>query len=343
MPLEAINCTNCGSSDVKEVKAGTYFCDHCETVFKHIDPTRVTVQREFCECGRAVECQCRICHQGLCQEHARRAHADSRLWGTKYDGYLDRTTRVHYPMLVPTEIPAYRLGDSYKLGHYSYLSEECRDGYVVLVPAQRVVKIVSDVLSTRQGVLCSVCEADASAEADAEIWDAAGEAGDALAREKNSGHVCARVDCSCHARATCACCHLRFCGDDTKPAERISVPGPRMIGPWGFNSSQPVYMDIGDEHCSTCRLEWGGSFREASRELYRRYFECREDSGEFLSPVLKNARTRRKYMQQLAGVQDEAVTEVRRRQAGRCLTHRRCDFQHSTSPSPMLAAWNGSA
>ena len=33
MPVEAITCTGCGSGDVQEVKADTYFCNHCESVF----------------------------------------------------------------------------------------------------------------------------------------------------------------------------------------------------------------------------------------------------------------------------------------------------------------------
>jgi ribosomal protein L37AE/L43A len=44
--LESITCTHCGSSEVQEVKPHTYFCSHCEGVFKHIDPTQVTVTQE---------------------------------------------------------------------------------------------------------------------------------------------------------------------------------------------------------------------------------------------------------------------------------------------------------
>lgn len=69
MPVETIKCQECGSADVTEFKAGTYICGHCEAVFKHIDPSRVTVQREFCECGGAIAFQCRVCHTGICQAH----------------------------------------------------------------------------------------------------------------------------------------------------------------------------------------------------------------------------------------------------------------------------------
>jgi hypothetical protein len=72
MPLEAISCTGCGSADVQEVKPSTYFCNHCETVFKHIDPTRVNVSHTpgFCDCGsgRPVKSQCQLCTNALCRD-----------------------------------------------------------------------------------------------------------------------------------------------------------------------------------------------------------------------------------------------------------------------------------
>jgi len=71
MTLEALRCTNCGSQNVDEVKRGTYFCQHCETVFRYVDPSRVTVTHEqaFCECGNAVEFQCYLCRTGICGDH----------------------------------------------------------------------------------------------------------------------------------------------------------------------------------------------------------------------------------------------------------------------------------
>jgi hypothetical protein len=64
MPLEALACTQCGSADVKEVKPSTYFCNHCDTVFKQVDPGKVSVAvaPSFCLCGNPVTAQCQICH-----------------------------------------------------------------------------------------------------------------------------------------------------------------------------------------------------------------------------------------------------------------------------------------
>jgi hypothetical protein len=77
MPLETISCSHCGSAEVKEVKANTYFCDHCETVFKRTDPSQVTLQRDFCICGNTVDRRCLHCGVGLCNSCD---HSLSQYW-----------------------------------------------------------------------------------------------------------------------------------------------------------------------------------------------------------------------------------------------------------------------
>jgi hypothetical protein len=84
-------CANCGSSDVQEVKPSTYFCNHCETVFKHVDPSHVTIEQAFCGCGSAIQVRCNLCHVGLC--HACDA---------KRDWLLARHVRLEY-VFVGTE------------------------------------------------------------------------------------------------------------------------------------------------------------------------------------------------------------------------------------------------
>lgn len=68
MPFEALTCPGCGSANVQEVKPGTYFCAHCESVFRHIDPSRLTVSHapSFCLHGNPVVCQCQLCGAGMC-------------------------------------------------------------------------------------------------------------------------------------------------------------------------------------------------------------------------------------------------------------------------------------
>ena len=54
MALESVVCTHCGSGDVKEVKTNTFFCDHCESLFKYNDPSRVAVVPLFAPVGIAL-------------------------------------------------------------------------------------------------------------------------------------------------------------------------------------------------------------------------------------------------------------------------------------------------
>lgn len=42
MPLESLACPRCGSSDFQVVKSDTYFCNHCENVFKYVESDRPT-------------------------------------------------------------------------------------------------------------------------------------------------------------------------------------------------------------------------------------------------------------------------------------------------------------
>lgn len=40
MPLESLACPRCGSSDFQGVKSETYFCNHCENIFKYVESSR---------------------------------------------------------------------------------------------------------------------------------------------------------------------------------------------------------------------------------------------------------------------------------------------------------------
>jgi hypothetical protein len=62
MPFESLSCPRCGSGDVQEVKPETYFCNHCDNVFKYVRPSRP---------GSASGCEI----------PARGWPAESRLWG----------------------------------------------------------------------------------------------------------------------------------------------------------------------------------------------------------------------------------------------------------------------
>jgi hypothetical protein len=70
MPVETIKCRECGSGEVTEYKPGSYVCAHCDAVFKHLDPTRLTVAHDpvFCTCGNQIAYECGYCGGRICEE-----------------------------------------------------------------------------------------------------------------------------------------------------------------------------------------------------------------------------------------------------------------------------------
>lgn len=106
MPIETVNCPQCGSTEVTEFKAGSYVCTHCEGTFKHIDPSRVTVASEVCACGRlpvgrCVECGYFVCEQCAASNfgplHCRQHDAD-RLQ-TRLEERRERLQTISDPLL----------------------------------------------------------------------------------------------------------------------------------------------------------------------------------------------------------------------------------------------------
>jgi hypothetical protein len=92
MPLEALACTNCGSAAVREVKPSTYFCNHCDSVFKHVDPAKLIVGPAFCEHGNPVDVQCQICRTGMCSRRCDVVPA----WAARKDLGIVRTEGFGY-------------------------------------------------------------------------------------------------------------------------------------------------------------------------------------------------------------------------------------------------------
>jgi hypothetical protein len=68
--LESIRCQSCGSGEVTEVKTGTFFCAHCETLFRQasITDARVVASPDFCVCGNAITLKCPLCTALICAQ-----------------------------------------------------------------------------------------------------------------------------------------------------------------------------------------------------------------------------------------------------------------------------------
>jgi hypothetical protein len=78
MPFESLSCPRCGSGDAQEVKPETYFCNHCDNVFKYVRPSRAgsaggcEVSAERLPCGIPAIGRCRSCQRAFCLTHQAR-------------------------------------------------------------------------------------------------------------------------------------------------------------------------------------------------------------------------------------------------------------------------------
>ena len=71
MPVETIKCRECGSSDVLELKGGSYECQHCDSVFKVVSPNVAAGGCEIDACGVLAIGRCRSCGRAFCTTHGR--------------------------------------------------------------------------------------------------------------------------------------------------------------------------------------------------------------------------------------------------------------------------------
>jgi hypothetical protein len=108
MPFESLSCPRCGSASIQEVKHETYFCNHCDNVFKYVSPGRPAESTGGCElpeegrpCGVPAIGHCRTCHRAFCRTHQARAVGgvenllDSEFGAASaaaFRGYIDRCT-----------------------------------------------------------------------------------------------------------------------------------------------------------------------------------------------------------------------------------------------------------
>jgi hypothetical protein len=92
MPFESLSCQRCGSADIQEVKPETYFCNHCDNVFKYVSPNQAG-STGGCEvpaggrpCGIPAIGRCTTCSRAYCGTH--QAH-DINSIGLVFQTYRD--------------------------------------------------------------------------------------------------------------------------------------------------------------------------------------------------------------------------------------------------------------
>lgn len=187
MPLESITCTSCGAGDVQEVKPGTYFCNHCEGVFKHVDPSKVTVESRpaFCSCGNRVEYQCQVCKEtGLCWKCDVVLNTTFRPWELKSVSVVD-----HHNLWAKT------IGYGYQLSRYGYqVSEDA-----LFLPLEKLVHT----LCQEHAGLVHACKQCACA--------ACVKVADQMAADK----ICFSPYCT-NFPERCPCCNEAYCNKELK-------------------------------------------------------------------------------------------------------------------------------
>ena len=301
MPLEAIACRSCGSSEVSEYKPGSYVCGHCDTVFKHVDPSRVTVQREFCECGQAVTTQCCLCGDGLCRTHTE----------------IQRGTPLQW---IPTSLAAY--DGSGSVAPFTHRAPP-GSGYWISADYQMVLDGTAKRLAT--GVVCQACHDARQAEVVQELAD--GCTGDELAARKIAGEICTEPMCQRTAELECCCCQLKWCkgevsaftGKTTHATETGSREPPRL----GFSSSnfggnsQEFFLwtrSWANELCDFCWSEFEALYRQLAHEM-----GMTADIGEKINyEPSRGSRSWRREIRPLIALRDQFETEVKLRASQPC-------------------------
>src|ERR1022692_1936463 len=236
MPLESITCTSCGATDVQEVKADTYLCNHCEAVFKYVDPSKVTVTQEFCSCGNKVEAQCNLCHADICRA------CDVEL--------LQRTMIVdvptlHFGYVVPSS-SRIRLVD----GRIQASSRVASDNPIIPIG-----KIMEAIVVQFDGLrhLCWKCAVRYVPDAARMIAD---------------GELCEMPDCRHLADRSCICCSASFCNDHLGAGRRY------RMGFWGYGPPRKGHQSKEFEIkwptglCGACDVDLMSRIRELVSATY---------------------------------------------------------------------------
>jgi hypothetical protein len=222
MPFEALSCPNCGSGDVQEVKPGTYFCNHCDFVFKHVDPTRVTVAPSFCDHGNLIELQCQICKTGMCYQQCDALVA----WSRNKEAGIVRTQGFGYR-------------------EHEQVYDRNVEG-----PFLSVGKLLMSLLPGRKDGLSHVCHGCVA------------KAVPVAAERISSGAMCQVIRCWSASAKRCPCCHGGFCGQCVPTLPRYKARGglvnilagdtpPYILAGSIFWSAKPRF-----DLCFRCVPEW---------------------------------------------------------------------------------------
>jgi hypothetical protein len=252
MPLEAISCTNCGSGQVQEVKPNTYFCDHCEAVFKYIPPGVQSAGHvpQFCAHGNPITVQCQVCRTGICRWQC---DVVSAWQANKYSGYIQTTG---YGYLEQRQVfPG--SGSSGIEGLFIGLD-----------------KLLASLALSFNGRLSHACYTCVTA------------AVPAAAEHIASGAICEMLLCDSPPSATCPCCRGAFCEKCSMPqvaeergafaswigryCSRPALPGFRPDPSFWGSRTSGVRWAPPKGMCASCANEHGYAAARFALDICRR-------------------------------------------------------------------------
>jgi hypothetical protein len=286
MALESLSCTGCGSTDVKEVKPDTYFCNHCDTIFKQIDPSKVTVAPTFCSCGNPIQVQCQICRMAMC--------ADCNAFSVKTNRYTTGTgltvDLASRGCFIPTIGYGYVIEDNPPIIP-ARIPESNRFLNAMVIYAEKLLWT----LQQQHNDLKRVC------------WNCVGEAIPDAAAAIAGGVLCEGPYCAnpSNPNSHCECCHRVFCNQCCREDSPASIQGESVIGiracRWCAQKwSQDLGSMLTNEYQMLSLLDGKAYFAKPTD----RYIRLREKHRKHTSPYVTSGKAVR-LAKQLNREQDQ--------------------------------------
>jgi hypothetical protein len=200
MPLESLSCTECGSTDVQEVKPSTYVCRHCLTVFKYIDPSQISATNiaQFCSCGGAVQVRCQVCRTTTMCSSCDAVAASARHGAQLFIPTVGFGYRVKWESDGKEAAPQWTYRDGRLMHLPLALDPLTAGGYVDHGPFIGVGKVLR-VLTSIHGSLEHVC------------WRCIAAAVPVTVDGIASGSCCELPNCAERTNGRCDCCQRALC------------------------------------------------------------------------------------------------------------------------------------
>jgi len=230
MPNEQVRCENCGGTDVRQTAPGSYVCEHCDTQFHWVDPTKRTVVREprLCECGRPAKLFCCRCKRGFCDNYRRRGPSclvtlrEQAEGGGPLESQLSKVIDSFGPMDAQMQDLVRRTAESHGIpSHSGFLCATCSSAFWTrLEPALEPLRRGA----VEEGRLCRECFSNHQ-------YVRASDFGYYYPSQRRCA-TCGAGMCSSHG-IKCEKCHQPVCSQHVVDGRFCAKCGASMAFAWG--------------------------------------------------------------------------------------------------------------